>query len=204
MSQEDPIKGADGAFYVQNADGDYVRVVEMQVDPAQGQQPLVQMASPEDLAKYSEQWEKGSHSHVDFFKKKYANSRQKMKRAEVMQKELQKLTQRADPSGIPQVRRVKDEKFEELSKMFMKAQKAGEAQHCPFQPLATYAHKIVKVRPILKGEIGVYGGDILCLEDGYGVGNTVAVSEDLDAQELQNRRGESTELGGSEGSDDEV
>lgn len=111
-------------------------------------------------------------SHLDFFR----NQKQKVKRAGALTKAVELAAQRVSPGAHAGVRQVKDEEFFRLNKMYQDAFAKGEHRQCVFQPLSAYQHKITpKIRPILAGEIGVYGAQILTLEPGYGTGNLVQV-----------------------------
>lgn len=117
-------------------------------------------------------------SHVGFFQR---DDKQKLKRQEALTRQIQQAAQRVDPGPSSQykVRVIKDEEFFRLNKLYQDAVAKGEQNECDFQPLVTYQHKILRARPILQGEVGVYGNEILRLEAGYGSGNFAAVGVDL-------------------------
>ena len=116
-------------------------------------------------------------SHLKFFNER--DHRQKLKRADALTRQLQQLAPPVDPGAGPKIRMIKDEEFFNLTKMYQTAMAKGEQNQCPFQPLASYAHKILKARPVFKGEVGVYGMEILTLEAGYGTGQLVQVPSDV-------------------------
>lgn len=201
------IKGADGAFYAPSGDGEFVQVqipngVEMVELPSGGWLPRpgkLAEASPQEVAEYANSSD--HYSHKEFF----ANKKQKARRVKSLEEAAKAISERVDPGAHAGVRKVKDERYLELSQAYMKAVAAGDAANHPFQPLATYEHKIRRMRPILKGEIGVYGMDILVLEEGFGTGNFVQVTKDLaNAEGLPEGRGKQVESGGSAGEGDEV
>jgi hypothetical protein len=115
-------------------------------------------------------------SHQDFF----ANHKQKVKRPEVLARQIAQAAQRVDPGPGAGRRQIKDEEFFRLNKMYKDAFDKGEQRECPFQPLHTYQHKITRARPIFAGEVGVYGAEILTLEAGFGTGQLIQVPSQLE------------------------
>lgn len=121
------------------------------------------------------------HSHEDFFR----NQKQKAKRVGLMTQAIEQAAQRVSPGAHAGVRVVKDEEFFRLNKMYQDAYAKGEHRQCDFQPLSAYQHKLsANIRPILAGEIGVYGTEILTLEPGYGTGQLVQVPAQLEAKNV--------------------
>jgi hypothetical protein len=113
-------------------------------------------------------------SHMPFYET-IRDQRQRVKRQDVLTRQLEQASQLVDPPVRSGVRTIKDEEFFELTAMYERAVKEGTHRECEFQPLATYAHKIERARPIFKGEVGTNGWEILVLENGYGVGSFSAV-----------------------------
>jgi hypothetical protein len=125
-------------------------------------------------------------SHLDFFR----NQKQKVRRPEALRRAIEQASVRVDPGIRSGVRAIKDEEFFRLNKMYQDAVAKGEHRQCPFQPLTTYQLKLGKIRPILAGEIGVYGdpdgntAEILTLEMGYGKGQLVQVPAQLEGVKI--------------------
>ncbi len=123
-------------------------------------------------------------SHQNFFR----DHKQKARRAEALSKAVMNAAKRVNPGAHGGVRQVKDEEFFRLNKMYQDAVAKGEQRQCPFQPLTTYQMKIQRARPILAGEIGVYGAEILTLEPGYGSGQLVQVPAQLEESHVAGNR----------------
>jgi hypothetical protein len=134
------------------------------------------------------QQQKDPNSHLKYFEQNFsaADGKQKLKRMDKLTKQLEQLvSERVDPGASACIRIIKDEEYFRFNQMYMECVKADEldrgtrARDCEFQPLSTYQHKITRARPILKGEVGMHGNQILRLEPGYGEGQLVNVPEQL-------------------------
>jgi hypothetical protein len=121
--------------------------------------------------------QKRSDSHIDYFQKladekEPAEVRQNMRRQNALQRRLAATAvDRASPVGIPQVRFIKDEQYDDYHLKYREACLQGAEKQSDFQPVSTYARKLTTtsgrvVRPLYAGEVGMYGTDILCLEPG--------------------------------------
>lgn len=91
-----------------------------------------------------------------------SESRQHMRRIERFREVFdQFLIDRARASHGPNLLRVTWEEFSTMHREYQDAAKAGEGKDFPFQPLSTYATKLVRegkrpIRPLLEGEVGVW------------------------------------------------
>lgn len=121
-------------------------------------------------------------SHEAFFKLLPTDpkeSRRALKRQDALQRQLSQLViDRVMPGAHPDVRVIKDNEFLRLQEEYSKAVAKREERQSEFQPLNAYVHKLITksgrvVRPILAGEVGMIGGQILRLEPGYGEGTQV-------------------------------
>ena len=98
-----------------------------------------------------------SDSHLRFFE----DPKRKMRRAAAITARFDQLVQeRVDPGFDPGIMRVSDAEFMEMRK------------DPEFQTLGAYAHKLIlksgkKVRPILRGEVGIWRSKICILEAGF-------------------------------------
>lgn len=183
---ETVIKGADGKLY-RNVGGDEYEPYTLpsgseMVERSDGScfvrevtdaSEVVEVAMRDD-AEYARQ--RDPRSSDEHFRKQ----RQKVKRVEVMEKQAQQLATRVEPGPGAGVRYIKDEEALSLLEEHKEAHEKGDG--CDFQPLSTYAHKITKARPLLKGEVGVRGNEILCLEGGYGEGTLISVPTELNSK----------------------
>lgn len=186
------LRGADGKVYREQSDGDYVEFEvppgHEVVDTAAGarlrkQQQLIipgteaDIPAMRDQAEYERQREMSSSD--DFFTRQ-RQDRQKLKRKEAVERQVQQMVgDRVDPGPSAGVRQVKDEQYMDLQRTYLQAAKEGRAKDCEFQPVSAYQHKVVRARPILKGEVGILNGTILVLEEGYGAGTLVQVSDEI-------------------------
>ena len=176
----DLLKGADGKFYFEADAGvyeEFVPPVGMRIEEtADG--PKVLSGDTEvtisDGAEYSRQ--KKESSSDEYFRTK----RQKMKRMEALQRQFELMDLPVDPGIGCNIMYIKDEKFEDLTKLYRKAYADGEHVKCEFQPLITYRHKLD--RKVLAAEVGMLGNQIVCLEAGYG-GTVINVPDNLERGE---------------------
>ena len=147
-------------------------------------------------------------SHKLFFgieegEKDPAKIKQRFRRVDTLARMLTQITMdRMSPVGIPQVRYVKDEMFMDLMSAYKKATLEGRQKDFEFQPLNTYMHKLVlkngkALRPVFKGEVGMYGAEILCLEQGYG-GSVFSVSRAIELDQEAVRKEQALEHAATE------
>lgn len=105
---------------------------------------------------------------------------------------------RADPT-LKEIR-VTDEAFKDMHEAFLLVaqdfKEPGDlwkyAEEDYFIPMSAYVHKLQKkdgswFRPLLKGEVGMIGQQIVVLQPGYGTGNTVNVIEKVGGKLWRNR-----------------
>ena len=93
------------------------------------------------------------------------------------------LRDRVDPT-LKEIK-ITDEKFLELKEEYHKVRATftcnGDAvaylEEGGFQPLSAYVHKVKRFRPLVKGEVGMMGSQIVVLQEGYGTGNRVSVKD---------------------------
>lgn len=130
-----------------------------------------------------EQYEKmrDPESHKAFFTDE-KGAKNTMKRQSLLEKQLQNLMiERVSPPPIgPRLEVIKDEHLEALQKEYQQAVAAGEPHLSEFQPLSSYAHKLITrsgkvIRPLYQGEVGMKGSTVVVLERGYGTGGFSAV-----------------------------
>jgi hypothetical protein len=202
------IKGADGKFYVESNDHEGAGFVEVQsevlptgeaVVRRDGKQFLLKeykggmIAEIEvkDTATYLEQ--RNLRSSDDFLQPKFnadpnsKEGKQKIKRMDVMQQQLNQMVQDQAEPVMAECRRITDEQFLDYNRAYQAAVAAGTQDDSEFQPLNTYRDRIKRARQIFKGEVGVRceGGvrairagkrvEILVLEQGFGSGNLISV-----------------------------
>jgi hypothetical protein len=176
MQNEELIKGGDGKWYRETESGDF-ELAEASVEKP-GDLPDVSMRDAQE----HERQRQGDSSR-EFFEKKLGpqrDDRQRLKRMEAVQRQVESLVgDRVDPGASGGIRIIKDEEFTDFLAMYQRAVAKGEQKQCEFQPLNTYQHKVVRARPILKGEVGMVGAVILRLDVGYGEGNLIAVPEHI-------------------------
>jgi hypothetical protein len=131
--------------------------------------------------------------------------RQSLKRVDALQRQLEQLViDRVSPSGVPHVEIIKDNQFMDLRAQYEAAVREGRQRESPFQPLTTYARKLITssgkvIRPLLAGEVGMRGSTILCLEPGYGQGDRVSVPK-----EYGDEHGSGHGVGGSDDGSSDV
>jgi hypothetical protein len=171
MSMSDEIiKGADGKWYRETESGDF-ELVEAKQSEVTVRDPRV----------HEQQHRSGSH--VDYFESKLGprdprTDKHKLRRMEAIQRQVESLVgERVEPGANGGIRIIKDEEFMDFTAMYQRAVAKGEEKKCEYQPLATYQHKVVRARPILKGEVGMVGATILRLDVGYGEGTLIAVPQ---------------------------
>lgn len=128
-----------------------------------------------------------------------AKIKQRFRRLDHLETLLTQITMdRMSPVGVPQVRYIKDEQFLDLMGKYKKAVLVGEEKEFPFQPLSSYQHKLVlkktgkMLRPVFRGEVGMYGAEILCLEQGYG-GSVFSVSAAIERDQEEARKEQEAE-----------
>lgn len=133
-----------------------------------------------DLKTFIEQRDpRSSDNQFGWNKESPQAQKNKIKRTKQLQETVEGIAQpRVEPGAAPGIRVIKDEEYFRLNQMYRDALAKGEEKQCEFQPLSTYQHKVVKARPILKGEVGVQGSTILRLETGYGEGLLIQVHPD--------------------------
>jgi len=155
----------------------------------------------QDIEEAKKQAEDNSHRlffGIEENEKDPAKIKQRFRRVDQLQSLLTQITMdRMSPVGIPQVRYVKDEMFMDLMNMYKKATLDGKQKDCEFQPLNTYMHKLVlktgkQLRPVLVGEVGMIGPEILCLEQGYG-GTVFSVSAAISRDQEEQRKAREAE-----------
>lgn len=186
-------------FYVRSGEGGFLMEVprpDGSCDYVKAEPGLSFMELPNgkfmavrDTAEAARQREMSSHErYFESIKNDQpADVRQRLRRQDALQRKLQVLSvERVDAPKIPEVRTIKDEQFADYMLAYAaETQRRGgkppPAHEWDFQPLVAYQEKLTKhkIRPIYKGEVGVYGSDILVLEQGYGTGNQVQVTEQL-------------------------
>lgn len=189
------MRGADGQFYKEvkqpNGDCDYL--------PAEKGIVLLELpngkfVAQRDLNQEAREYLDSSKGHEQFFKNLDASSKgdpkavkQNLKRQKALERKMNILaTDMVLPPQAPNVEFVTDEKFMDLMSVYQKAVLEGCAKECHFQPVATYQQKLITksgtvIRPLYKGEIGMVDNKtILCLEGGYGMGNSAQVPETLE------------------------
>lgn len=115
--------------------------------------------------------------------------KQSLKRVDALERQLEQLAiDRVSPGGSPNVQIVKDSQLMDLNAEYTKAVQEGRvheyADEGGFMPFTSYAQKLItrsgkQIRPVLKGEVGMRGATIFVLEQGYGTGNLVAVTEQI-------------------------
>jgi hypothetical protein len=196
MSKQEPdyVRGAEGKFYleVEGPDGtceyipadpeiqEFVALMDAH-GMATGRYRAVR-----DRAEYARQREETSHKaffgldpdHMDPQK-----ARQRMRSVDQLSQKfaLAVSEERAAPGGGGyKFEIVKDEVATELMLAAQRAVQSGTPQsQLDFIPFSLYGHKLVtkggrQLRQVFKGEVGTRpDGTIVCLEKGYGEGNTV-------------------------------
>jgi hypothetical protein len=167
------VRGADGRMYLEIPTPEGAKYAEAEKGLAFKELPNGKWMAVRDMDLYARQQMAGSHK--DFFDAKDAKHR--MKRVDALEKQLQQMAiDRADPGISPNVKYVSDGEAERLLAEYAAAAREGRAKESQFQPMQAYAQKLITksgkaIRPLLKGEIGMIGATIICLEAGYGTGN---------------------------------
>lgn len=183
------VSGGDGKFYkrIPRSDGEYdyeEAEIGLALHPLEDG-TFIAVRDTEEAMRAR----KGS-SHQRFFESLSNDpdprvARRAMKRQDMLQKQFERLAiDRATPPSGPQVMFVKDEKFFDLREQWVKAKERGEEKECEFQPLTSYQHKLITnrgtvIRPLYQGEVGMIGSTVVCLEPGYGTGQSVQVGMDM-------------------------
>lgn len=192
------VDGGDGKYLeVRKPDGsfEYVRAEpglqfrEIQAGPNMGKYLAVRS---EDEARR----QAAGQSHANHFGKMLVDgelktadprvARQKLKRLDAIERQLATaVLDRATPGASPNVRTIKDSEFERLHAEYKAAVAAGRPHESSFVPLTVYARKLITssgkiLRHAFAGECGMQGDTILILEQGYGTGNLVPVSEAIE------------------------
>lgn len=168
------VRGADGKMYLE------IRTPggEMEYTPAEKGLAFLELPNGKWMAVRDAEGmrrQKQEDSHKEFFDAKLA--KQRMKRIDSLEKQFQQMAiDRADPGISPNVRYVSDSEAERLLGEYAQASREGMANKSEFQPLQAYGRKLItksgrEIRPLLKGEVGMIGATIICLEQGYGTGN---------------------------------
>lgn len=188
------MRGADGKLYDEKEDGSFTPVQFPQGTTYIETNHGVIAVLPDEQAKVAESQKKYAELFSEPVDPKAA--KQVLKRQELLKKQLETMVRdQVDPSrSSPNFIVVKDEKFMDLHAQYRLANAAGQGKDCEFQPLSTYAHKVLRIRPMFKGEVGymkgVNGGPdrIVVLESGYGQGDTVSVPEQLETLSFDESR----------------
>ncbi len=207
-------------LYVQSGDGKMYREVprsdgEFDYEPADlglayHELPDGKFVAVRDTEEAIRQRE--SSSHKQFFDGLAKSDdpkvvRRTLKKQEALQKQFERLAiDMVVPPTMPEVKQVKDGEFERFTSMYLQAVREGRQRECEFQPLQSYANKLVTssgkvVRPLFKGEIGMIGSTILVLEAGYGTGSFAQVPSEvtrggLAVVDSRSGSGESNDRGG--------
>lgn len=107
-----------------------------------------------------------ARSHEKFFS---AENKQKLRRKELLERQMvEMVTGLADHPKGPQFRTISDESF---TKLMTGGEEVWKSEH--FTPVAKYAVKVMKLRPLYKGEVGIVERPgqpafFLVLEEGFG------------------------------------
>lgn len=167
------VRGVDGKMYLEVPTPEGTKYAEAEKGLSFKELPNGKWMAVRDMDLHARQQMAGSHK--DFFDAKEA--RHRMKRVDALERQLEQLAMdRADPGVSPNVKYVSDGEAERLLAEYSAAAREGRAKESSFQPLQAYGQKLITktgkaIRPLLKGEIGMIGPTIVCLEQGYGTGN---------------------------------
>lgn len=159
MSEAKYQAGADGKIYqvTTNPDTleeDYTPVAAEGMEISEDGKSLIPIRSTAERKRQLD-----PRSHLEHFKNKpqmsLMDEKQALRRQAAFNKMLEEsvLARPKDVTGAG-VKKISEEQWQNMSK------------DPEWVPLASYAHKIEKARPILGGELGMYRGDIYVLEGG--------------------------------------
>lgn len=179
------VRSGDGKFYLEvpKPDGGFDYIEETSV-PAFQELSNGKFIAVRDVEEMRRQ-QQGT-SHLDYFHKLPGDTRdakQRMKRQDKLEQQIAQLAiDRVSPGAHPNVKTITDNEFLAHQREYADASRQGRQRECDFQPLNSYVHKLVTkggkiIRPVLAGEVGMIGSTILTLQQGYGTGNLVTVSD---------------------------
>jgi hypothetical protein len=187
------VRGADGSFYLEVP----LEAGGFGYEPAEKglsfkELPNGKWIAVRDIMEAQRQADPMSHlERFSFMTRDGKVVRQHMKSLDALERVMRQFAvDRVSPGASPNVKQIKDVEFEALLATYQQARLEGREKECEFRPLNTYAHKLVTksgsiVRPLLKGEVGMIKATILVLEQGYGTGNFVQVSDDVTTEKRE-------------------
>jgi hypothetical protein len=187
MYREVPQAGGECDYVLADQQESYVEVTEGKFVVAQDAKVMAQQRESQSHKKFFDGLQKSGDPK---------DARRVMKRQDALQRQFEAMAiDRVLPPQSPNVRMVTDEQFLDMRAAYMREFAGGRGRQSEFQPLTSYQNKLVTksgavVRPLYKGEVGMLGSVVVCLEPGYGTGSSAQVPEKVTAHDEVSGSGE--------------